>query len=317
MLRDVPVCVTGGAGFIGSHLVEGLISAGAQVTVLDDLSTGRADNLRAVQNRVRLVVGSILDDAARAQAIRGSAIVFHLAAYVSAPGSVREPEACFRLNCEGTLKILEECSRTRVRRVVFASSAAVYGDAEGGARSEHDLVDPCSMYALSKAEGEALLRLWSRCYGLETVSLRFFNVFGPRQVAGSAYSAAIAAFARNLLAKRPVAIYGDGLQTRDFVGVASVVQCLLRAGAWSGPACGSSFNVGLGKGTTVREVASIMARIVQQPDEPEFLPPRVGDVRHSCAEIAAAVKTLGYAPTETVADGLRRTLDWYRQQRDL
>ncbi|MBS0197392.1 MAG: NAD-dependent epimerase/dehydratase family protein [Planctomycetes bacterium] len=307
------ICVTGGAGFIGSHLADALVAAGARVTVLDDLSTGRLDNLAAVKDSIRFVQGSLLEPSRLAEAVGGAAIVFHLAAYVSAPGSVREPFECHEINTTGTMRLLEECRRQRTSRVVFASSAAVYGDSEVSPKSEREPMLPCSVYAQSKAAGEHLLRVWSHCHGLRAVSLRFFNVFGPRQTAGSAYSAAIAAFADALLRGRPVTIFGEGNQTRDFVPVSNVVQCLMRAAMWEGPAAGEAFNVGLGRAISIRDVSTIMANIVGSDQEPVFLPARPGDVQHSCADIGAARRVLGYEPTDSVEAGLRETLAWCRE----
>jgi nucleoside-diphosphate-sugar epimerase len=312
--QDVRVCVTGGAGFIGSHLVDALVASGAIVSVLDDLSTGREENLAAVRHRARLIEGSLLDAHARRQALERVDIVFHLAAYVSAPGSVREPMACHRVNTEGTLALLESCQERGVRRIVFASSAAVYGDSEVSPKRESEPILPCSVYAQSKAAGEHLLRVWNRVHGLEAVSLRFFNVFGPRQLADSAYAAAIAAFASALLEGRPITIFGDGSQTRDFVPVANVVQCLMRAAARSGQADARAFNVGMGRATAIREIAAIMAGIVGRPFEPAWAPPRPGDVLHSCADIGEARGRLGYEPQVTVERGLRDTLAWYLER---
>ncbi len=306
-------CVTGGAGFIGSHLVGALVAQGVHVRVLDNLSTGREANLRSVRSRIEFVNGSVCDDAALDAGCAGADLVFHLAAYVSAPGSVNEPMACHETNTTGTLRVLDACRRAGVRRIVFASSAAVYGDSEVVPKTEDQPIMPCSVYAQSKAAGEHLLRVWSHCHGLEAVSLRFFNVFGPRQTADSAYAAAIAAFAEGMLRGRRIKIFGDGGQTRDFVPVADVVQCLLCAARWSGPARGDVFNVGLGRSITIRELAAMMASILGVPDNPEFLPPRGGDVRHSLADISSTRSNLGYVPSEGVEPCLRETLAWYQR----
>lgn len=314
--RGVRACVTGGAGFIGSHLVDALVEAGASVTVLDDLSTGCLSNLAGVQDRVRLVRGSILDEPSRRRALEGASILFHLAAYVSAPGSVKEPMACHRTNTEGTLAMLESCVAGGVRRVVFASSAAVYGDSEVSPKAESEPISPCSVYAQSKAAGEHLLQVWNHVHGLETFALRFFNVFGPRQQAGSAYAAAIAAFASALLDDRPITIFGDGGQTRDFVPVANVVQCLLRAGARAAGPGAEVFNVGMGQARTIRDVAAIMAGVTGREFAPAWAPPRPGDVRHSCADVGAARRSLGYEPLVSLEEGLAQTLAWYQSRRN-
>jgi UDP-glucose 4-epimerase len=311
-LRGVPICITGGAGFIGSHLADALVGVGAKVTVLDDLSTGRIENLDGVKDRITLVRGSILDAACRSEALAGNKVVIHLAAYVSAPGSVREPLACHEINSTGTLRLLEECQKQGVSRIVFASSAAVYGDSEASPKVERHPILPCSVYAQSKAAGEHLLRVWHHCHGLGAVSLRFFNVFGPRQTAGSAYAAAIAAFAEALLNGRPITIFGDGGQTRDFVPVANIVQCLMRAAAYEGATPGDAFNVGLGEANTILEIAHTMASLAGASREVVFAPARPGDVRHSCADISSARRVLGYQPIVSVESGLRETLAWYR-----
>ena len=313
--QGMRVCVTGGAGFIGSHLVDALVDVGASVTVVDDLSTGCLSNLAGVQDRVRFVRGSILAEESRRRALDEAAVVFHLAAYVSAPGSVKEPMACHRVNTEGTLAMLESCVAAGVRRVVFASSAAVYGDSEVTPKRESEPILPCSVYAQSKAAGEHLLRIWNHVHGLEAFSLRFFNVFGPRQQASSAYAAAIAAFASALLEGRPITIYGDGGQTRDFVPVANVVQCLMRAGVRRGASGSEVFNVGMGRAQAIRDVASIMAGILGRGFDPAWAPPRPGDVRHSCADVGAARRSLGYEPQVSLEEGLRETLAWYQSTR--
>lgn len=306
------VCVTGGAGFIGSHLVDALVNAGARVRVLDDLSTGNIAHLAGHGSAVEVVKESVVSRPAALRAVHGVSAVFHLGAYVSAAGSVSEPEKCHEINTTGTLNLLRACTDSNVQRVVLASSAAVYGDSEVVPKTEDQPVMACSVYAQSKAAGEQLLRVWASCYGLEAVSLRFFNVFGPRQTAASAYAAVIAAFAEKLLRGKPATIYGDGGQTRDFVPVENVVQAIMRAGVWSGPARGEAFNVGLGRATSVRELASLMASLVGAKDEPIFQPARPGDVRHSLADISRTRRELGYDPQVSVREGLDRTLKWYR-----
>lgn len=311
--RQACVCITGGAGFIGSHLADALVGRGVRVRVLDNLSTGDIRNLNGVRERIEFIDGSILDDSSLDRGLSGADTVFHLAAYVSAPGSVKEPLACHEVNSTGTLRVLEACQRNGVRRIVLASSAAVYGDSETVPKIEDQPILPCSVYAQSKAAGEQLLRVWNHCHGLEAVSLRFFNVFGPRQTAGSAYAAAIAAFADALLAGRPITIFGDGQQTRDFVPVANIVQGLIKAAEWAGPAKADVFNLGLGEKIKIRELASLMAGIVGAPDEPKFLPARPGDVKHSCSDISAARSALRYSPAVSVEQGLKETLAWYRE----
>ncbi len=305
-------CVTGGAGFIGSHLVDRLVAGGVAVRVIDDFSTGREDNLVHHAGRVEVVRGSINDESVLERGLGGVHTVFHLAAYVSAPGSVREPFACHEINTTGTLRLLEVARRAGVKRVVFASSAAVYGNSDTVPKREDQPIVPCTVYAQSKAAGEHLLQVWTHCHGLEAVSLRFFNVFGPRQRADSAYAAVIAAFADGLITGRGITIFGDGRQTRDFVPVANIVQGLVNAAEWEGPAQGQAFNLGLGTAISIRELAGVLATIAGSPDEPRFLPARAGDVTHSLADITRARQVLGFSPCMSVEQGLRETFEWYR-----
>ncbi|MBL8764889.1 MAG: SDR family NAD(P)-dependent oxidoreductase [Phycisphaerae bacterium] len=317
--RGRSVLVTGGAGFIGSHLTDALLAAGAAVTVLDDLSTGYASNLEHVGSRIRFVRGSVTDADACREAVQNVRTIFHLAAYVSAAGSVSEPVRCHECNTTGTLRILDEARRRAgsaapVERIVLASSAAVYGESEVVPKREDQPVAPVSVYAQSKAAGEHLLQVWSRCYGVDGVALRFFNVFGPRQRADSAYAAVIAAFASALLSdKRPI-IHGDGEQTRDFIPVANITDALLAAGAHGDALRGSVFNVGMGVGTSVNALLSMMRSVLGRPGAADFQAPRAGDVRHSVADVARLRSELGWSPRETVKQGMERTLEWYSQQ---
>lgn len=306
------VCVTGGAGFIGSHLVDALVARGARVRVLDDLSTGAIANLESVAGRVEVVQDSVLNPSALGAALRGAGVVFHLAAYVSAAGSVTEPERCHEINTTGTLRLLEACRREHVGRVVLASSAAVYGDSELVPKVEDHPILPCSTYAQSKAAGEHLLRVWRHCHGLEGVSLRFFNVFGPRQTAGSAYAAVIAAFGAALLEGQACTIHGDGSQTRDFVPVANVVQALIRAAETGDLPAEPVFNIGMGAATTINQLATLMTGMAGSELRPVYAPARPGDVKHSVADISKARRVLGYTPAVTVEEGLELTVRWYR-----
>jgi nucleoside-diphosphate-sugar epimerase len=312
-LAGTTVCVTGGAGFIGSHLVYALVARGASVRVIDDLSTGAIENLAGVKGRVEVIQQSVLKPAALDAALRGASRVFHLAAYVSAAGSVKEPELCHEINTGGTLRLLEACRRQNVARVVLASSAAVYGDSEVVPKVEDHPILPCSTYAQSKAAGEHLLRVWRHCHGLEGVSLRFFNVFGPRQTAGSAYAAVIAAFGAALLEGKACTIYGDGSQTRDFVPVGNVVQALLRAAETDTLPAEPVFNIGMGTATTISQLATLMSAMAGSKLPPVYAGPRAGDVKHSVADISKARRELGYSPDVTVEDGLNQTVRWYRE----
>lgn len=306
------VLVTGGAGFIGSHLATHLVDLGATVVVLDDLSEGHEDNLTHIRDHIRFVRASILDADAVAESVAGTDIVFHQAALASVPRSVAEPERSHEVNVSGTLRVLQACVKHGVTRFVYASSSSVYGDLPELPKHESHPPCPLSPYAQQKLTGEHMCSVWSTCYGLGTISLRYFNVFGPRQAADSAYAAVVAAFAASLLSGTQPRIYGDGSASRDFTYIDNVVQALLAAGACDRRLAGRVFNIAMGRRVTVLELLHTMADILQTPADPLFLPPREGDVPHSLADISAAVAELGYAPSVALREGLQHTLDWYR-----
>ncbi len=307
--------VTGGAGFIGSNLVDALLDMGHEVTVLDDLSTGKAENLAHVQGEVRLVEGSILDGAALREAMEGADYVLHHAALVSVAKSVEAPALTQDVNARGSLSVLEAAKAAGVRRVVMASSSAVYGDGPGQPKSEDMLPRPESPYAATKLAMEHWGRLYTTLYGLEVVSLRYFNVFGPRQDPGSDYAAVIPKFVTTMLARGRPTIFGDGGQTRDFCHVDNVVQANLLAAEARG-AAGMVFNVGTGVSvdllTLVREINAVLGTDIH----PEFGPQRAGDVRHSAADISLAREVLGYEPRVDLAAGLEATMAWYAKSLD-
>lgn len=335
--RDV--CVTGGAGFIGGHLVDALLSLGARIRIIDDLSNSSLDHLSTLldldPDRIRFVHASILDDDALAEACAGTAVILHLAAVGSVPRSIEDPRRAFAVNATGTLRVLEAARAARVQRVVLASSSSVYGDppaAHAGATASADPAPkhegmplaPLSPYAASKAAAELLMSSWAHAYGMSTVSLRYFNVFGPRQPADSPYAAVVARFARALLAGEPVTIFGDGTATRDFTFVSNAVLATLLAGSAalgagsatppSGGLVGQAINVGAGARTSVLDLAQRMAQAAGvTPPPPNFVPARAGDVRHSLADIGRARAMLGYEPVASVAEGMVETIAWYRQ----
>lgn len=319
------VCVTGGAGFIGGHLMDALLSVGASIAVIDDLSSSTLDHIAGLMElepeRVRFVHGSILDDDAVADAVEGARTVFHLAAIGSVPRSVAEPQRSWSVNATGTVRVLEAArkawtaQRTGGERVVFAASSSAYGDDPAMPKVETQLPRPLSPYAASKLAGEHLMASWAQSYGLSTVSLRYFNVFGPRQPADSAYAAVIPSFARKLLAGEAPVIYGDGRQSRDFTGVANAVLATMLAGAAERPLRGEVANVGVGRRTTLLELAALMAERCGAPHlKPELRPARAGDVPHSLADISRAAELFGYAPIATLEDGLDETVAWYRRE---
>lgn len=306
------VLVTGGAGFIGSHLAQALAILGAQVVVLDDLSGGSRDNLAGF-GPVEFVHGSILDEPALTAATRGCRFVFHEAALGSVPMSVREPRRYHDANATGTLNVLEAARAQGVQRVVFAASSSAYGN-NGVPWVESMPPQAQSPYAATKVAGEALLRAYSGSYGLDTASLRYFNIYGPRQNANSAYAAVIAAFAKAMLAGKAPIIFGDGEQSRDFTFVANAVHANLLAARHAGTIGGEVLNVGCGEAITVNQLATLMARAFACPDlRPIFEPERKGDLKHSYADLTLSRKVLGYAPVVDFLRGLERTLEWYRE----
>ena len=324
--RGCRTLVTGGAGFIGSHLTEALLALGASVTVIDDLSGADGSNLDPLRasagDRLRVMKDSILDRGALADASDGAKLVFHQAALGSVPASVERPRAFHEVNVTGTLNVLEAARVAGARRVMFAASSSAYGDAETLPKVETMAPQPLSPYAATKVAGEALMRAWAHSYrdaaadgGTDTVCLRYFNIFGSRQNANSAYAAVIAAFAKALLAGETPTIYGDGTQSRDFTHVHNAVQANLLAAARPEPMRGEVFNVACGERVTVTELAERMAVTLGRPDlAPRYLPERAGDVKHSVAGLNHARAGLDYAPIVDFPAGLAITAGWYARQ---
>jgi UDP-glucose 4-epimerase len=303
--------VTGGAGFIGSHLTEALVAQNCQVRVLDNLSTGKPVNLATVREQVEFIQGSITDAAAVDRAVQGCEIVFHLAALPSVARSVEAPLESHEACATGTVHILNAARRLGVRRVVYAASSSAYGDIPGAVRVETEPVSPMSPYAAAKLAGEFYCRCFATVYQLETVRLRFFNIFGPRQDASSPYSGVIAIFAAMMNEGRIPRVDGDGLQSRDFTYVANAVQAVVKA-ADAPAASGNVYNIGNGGSITVLDLIKHLNEILGTKIQPTFGPPRAGDVRHSQADITLARRDLGYDPKITFPEGLWRTLEWYR-----
>jgi UDP-glucose 4-epimerase len=299
------VLVSGGAGFIGSHLVERLLGEGHVVRVLDDFSTGRRENLAFAKPGAALevVTGDIRDARAVEEAVAGVEAIFHEAALVSVPRSVESPEISCDINAHGTARVFDAARRAGIRRLVFASSAAVYGETGRGPVSEGEPVRPLSPYGVDKLYTEHLAALYHALYGFEAVPLRYFNVFGPRQDPSSAYSGVISIFVSRLLAGDPITIHGDGEQTRDFVYVADVVEANMRAmfAPYPGP---SPLNVARGAHTTLNALASMLGEIIGVTPQITRGPARAGDIRHSVADITAIRSALGYEPKWAVRDGL-------------
>ena len=300
------VLVTGGAGFIGSHVAERFAREGFEVRILDDLSTGSTANL---QPGWKLVRADVRDAAAVDAAVAGCERVVHLAAFTSVPESFLRFSDCARTNVLGTLHVARACVRHGVRKLVFASSSAVYSDAPGAPKHEAECPAPSSPYGISKLEGEHLLEAHAELDGLASVALRYFNVYGPRQAANSDYAAAVPIFIERALRGEALSIYGDGLQTRDFVYVADVAEAVLRAAR--SPATGV-MNVGTGVAQEILGLADAVARQVGHGVPHRFAASRQGDVRASTADVARAQRLLGWTPTRALADGLALTIAWYR-----
>ncbi|HUG55171.1 MAG TPA: NAD-dependent epimerase/dehydratase family protein [Vicinamibacteria bacterium] len=306
------ILVTGGAGFIGSHIVEALVRRGHAVRVLDDFSGGRRGNLRAVRGDVEVLRGDCADPAAARRGLRGGIeVVYHEAAVPSVARSVDDPSLSHRANATATLTMLAAAREAGVRRFIYAGSSSVYGDARHLPKREDMEPRPLSPYAVGKLTGEHYLRVFHHLYGLETLTLRYFNVFGPRQNPGSPYSGVISVFVTSLLSGRVPVIYGDGLQSRDFTYVADVVQANLRALRARGLA-GQHVNVATGHRVTLRQLLDTLARQIGVPARAERRRPRPGDIKHSLADVSAAHRLLGYRPRVDFETGLRRTVEWYR-----
>ncbi|HEY1685035.1 MAG TPA: NAD-dependent epimerase/dehydratase family protein [Tepidisphaeraceae bacterium] len=306
------VLVTGGAGFIGSHICDALVQLGAKVIVLDDLSGGDTANL---PHEVEFIRASILDLPALDRATDGCKFVFHQAALGSVPRSIEQPRLYHDVDTTGTFNVLESARQAGVQRVMFAASSSVYGDAAPDqAKLETMPMLPRSPYAAAKAAGEALLGAFARSLNIDTVSLRYFNIFGPKQNANSAYAAVIAAFAKAMQAEDAPNIYGDGSQSRDFTFVANAVHANLLAAACSNALDGEAINVATGHSVTVNELAMKMGTLYGSTKHPQYAPVRAGDVLHSLADISKAKQLLGYQPLVNFDEGLRQTVEWYRKQ---
>jgi len=307
--------VTGGAGFIGSHIASALLAEGARVRIIDDLSTGHRENIDEIGGDVDFIQGSVADEALLAKALEGVELVFHEAAIPSVPRSVKVPQQTHVASVNGTFSLLLAARDQKVRRVVYAASSSAYGDQPTLPKVEQMSPDPLSPYAVAKLVGEYYCRVFTRVYGLETVSLRYFNVFGPRQDPGSQYSGVVSRFISSLLSgERPV-IYGDGEQSRDFTYIDNVVGANLKAAEASG-ASGKVINVANGQRITLNELLAELKDLTGKHDvEAEYLEPRVGDVRHSLADISMARELLEYESKVDLREGLQRTIDWWKSSR--
>jgi nucleoside-diphosphate-sugar epimerase len=303
--------VTGGAGFIGSNTVDELVRRGHSVVVLDDLSSGKEENLSEVRNKITFMKGSIIDIEAVRKAVHEADFVLHLAARTSVPRSVKDPIETNRVNIDGTLNVLVAARDAKVKRVVFAASSSAYGETPTLPKVETMGPVPISPYGVTKYVGELYAQTFGRCYGLENVSLRYFNIFGPRQDPGSPYSGVLAKFCTAFLEETPPVIFGDGQQSRDFTYVENAVQANLLA-CEAPNVSGKVFNVGTGCRFTLNDTVELLGKISGTRLEAKCDPPRDGDIRDSQADISQAREFLGYEPLVSFEEGLRRTFEWYR-----
>src|SRR5678815_812894 len=307
--------VTGGAGFIGSHMASALTASGARVRVLDDLSTGHRENLEEIGGDIDFIQGSVADEDLLNKALEGVELIFHEAAIPSVPRSVEAPRQTHVASVDGTFSLLAAARDHKVRRVVYAASSSAYGDQPTLPKSEQMLPQPLSPYAVAKLVGEYYCQVFTRVYGLETVSLRYFNVFGPRQDPGSQYSGVVSRFISALFADERPVIYGDGEQSRDFTYIENVVGANLNAASAAG-AVGKVINVANGARVTLNELLAELKELTGKQDvTAEYREARVGDVRHSLADITLAQKFLGYESKVGLREGLQRTIDWWKNSR--
>ncbi len=307
--------VTGAAGFIGSWITQTLAERGDTVRALDNFSTGKRENLASIRGDVAVVEADLRDAAALLCACEGVECIFHQGALPSVPLSIQDPRTSHTVNIDGTFNLLEAARATGVRRVVYAASSSAYGNKNPLPQTETMLPGPLSPYAVQKYAGELYLRSYWEVYKLETVALRYFNIFGPRQAPDSPYSGVMAKFIRMMLNQEQPVIFGDGMQSRDFTYIENVVQANLKAAtAPASDVAGRVFNIACGEPHTLNETYALLAEMLGYKNPPQYGPPRTGDIEHSYADIHAARTALGYAPAVNFEEGLRRTVDWYRQQ---
>lgn len=310
MVAEIQVLVTGGAGFIGSHLVDRLVDAGIRVRILDNFATGSQENLADVSSSVELVTGDVRDPNLTSEVMTGVDTVFHLAALGSVSRSVEDPMMSHQVNVDGTLNLLLAAHRAGVRRFVYSSSSSVYGDNPTSPKHEGLTTQPISPYGVSKLAAEMYCRAFWKVYSLETISLRYFNVFGPRQDPASRYSAVIPRFIDAVRRGEPPTIFGDGEQSRDFTYVANVVQAnMLAMQAQQG--LGQAFNIACGGRVSIKFLANAVNGLLGKATEPVYSEPRLGDIRDSLADVSSARKFLGYRPLTDFPEGLRQTVAWY------
>ena len=307
--------VTGGAGFIGSSIARALIARGDGVRIIDNFSTGKRENLAEIADRIELLEGDIRDDKLLAKAIGGVEVVYHEAAIASVPQSMAEPLENHAVNATGTMRVLEAARRAGVRRVVYAASSAAYGDEPTLPKVETMAPAPISPYGATKLAGEVAMQVYARAFGLETVCLRYFNVFGPRQDPKSEYAAVIPKFITVALQGKQPRIFGDGKQSRDFCHIDNVVEAnFAAAAADAARASGGVFNVGCGESIDLNRVVALIGDILGKKLEAIHEPERAGDIKHSWGDVSAARAALGFKASVSFTEGLRRTIEWYKSK---
>jgi nucleoside-diphosphate-sugar epimerase len=307
--------VTGGAGFIGSSIARALIGRGDSVRIIDNFSTGKRENLADIADRIELVEGDIRDDKQLSRAVAGVEVVFHEAAIASVPASMAEPLENHAVNATGTMRVLESARRAGVRRVLYAASSAAYGDEPGLPKVETMRPAPISPYGATKLAGEVAMQVYARAFGLETVCLRYFNVFGPRQDPKSEYAAVIPKFITAALAGKQPRIFGDGQQSRDFCHIDNVVEANFAAAAADGPrVSGGVFNIGCGEAIDLNRVVAILGDVLGRKIDAVYEPARAGDILHSWGDVSAARTAFGFRAPVSFTDGLRRTIEWYKSR---
>jgi nucleoside-diphosphate-sugar epimerase len=304
--------VTGGAGFIGSHLVERLVSLGKRVRVADNFVTGKRQNLAPFQGKFELVEGDLSDPAICAKACAGVRVIMHEAALPSVPKSIVDPASSHRCNVQATFNLLDAARNAKVQRFIYAASSSAYGESPTLPKVESMTTSPLSPYAVQKLTGEYYASVFFKCFGLQTLSIRYFNVFGPRQDPTSQYAAAIPAFVTAILRDKPPTVYGDGEQTRDFTYIENVIKANLLA-ADAPQLRGEVINVACGEHITVNEIIRLINQSLGKNVKPNYVPTRPGDIKHSWADINLAKKVIGYTPVVNFANGLQKAIGWYRE----
>ncbi len=306
--------ISGGAGFIGSNIAGELIAKGEDVRILDNFLTGKKENIKSFADKVEVIEGDIRDRRVTDKAVRGVDFILHQAALASVQRSVEDPFTTNEINVTGTLNLLLSAKEQQVKRFVFASSSSVYGDSETLPKHENMIPNPLSGYALSKLAGEHYCKIFYELYGLKTISLRYFNVFGPRQDPQSDYAAVIPLFITAIISGKQMVIYGDGEQSRDFTYIKNVVDANLRACLVSEEAVGKVYNIACGERYTLNELLKALSKIASEGVNPRYDSPRMGDVKHSQASIKEAENLLGFTPSVGFEEGLKKTFEWYKKK---